>query len=115
MCRGNHSLPVVIVLKEPTLETLGEALNEHVDQYVRRGSRIPNDFFNELCQRCVISVEKDRSEKQRRINEKRMDALITIAKMSDRDIRMPLSVPCLVPIGVFDAARLELGRLSKTL
>lgn len=85
MGRGNHDLPVVIVLKEPTVDILGEALNEHVDQYVRRGSRIPNDFFNELCQKCVMSIEKNRSEKQRRINEKRMEALITIAKMSDRN------------------------------
>lgn len=37
------------------------------------------------------------------------------SKIVDRDVRMPLSVPCLVPIGVFDAAWLELGMLSKTL
>ncbi len=37
------------------------------------------------------------------------------SKVVDPDIRATLSVPCLTPIAVFEAAWLELGMLSKTL
>lgn len=37
------------------------------------------------------------------------------SKIVDPDIRAPLSVPCLTPIAVFEAAWLELGMLSKNL
>jgi len=37
------------------------------------------------------------------------------SKVIDPDIRASLSVPCLTPIAVFNAAWLELGMLSKNL
>ena len=37
------------------------------------------------------------------------------SKVVDPDIRASLSVPCLTPIAVFEAAWLELGMLSKNL
>ncbi|MCQ2086335.1 MAG: hypothetical protein MJY54_02810 [archaeon] len=37
------------------------------------------------------------------------------SKVVDPDIRSSLSVPCLTPIAVFEAAWLELGMLSKNL
>jgi hypothetical protein len=37
------------------------------------------------------------------------------SKVVDPDIRASLSVPCLTPIAVFEAAWLELGMLSKSL
>ncbi|UAL08086.1 MAG: hypothetical protein KRP56_02235 [Candidatus Methanogranum gryphiswaldense] len=36
------------------------------------------------------------------------------SKVVDPDIRATLSVPCLTPIAVFDAAWMELGMLSKS-
>ncbi len=37
------------------------------------------------------------------------------SRVVDPDIRASLSVPCLTPIAVFDAAWIELGMLSKSL
>ena len=46
-----------------------------------------------------------------------MDDVVSFAssKVVDPDIRASLSVPCLTPIAVFEAAWLELGMLSKNL
>lgn len=37
------------------------------------------------------------------------------SRVVDPDIRQPLSIPCLVPNAVFDAAWMEIGMLSKNL
>lgn len=46
-----------------------------------------------------------------------MEDVVSFAgsKVNDPEIRATLSVPCLTPIAVFDAAWLELGMLSKSL
>ena len=57
---------------------------------------------------------RDYAEK---LTEITMDDVVSFAgsKVVDPDIRASLSVPCLTPIAVFEAAWLELGMLSKTL
>lgn len=37
------------------------------------------------------------------------------SRVVDPDIRQPLSIPCLVPNAIFDAAWMEVGMLSKNL
>ena len=57
---------------------------------------------------------RDYAEK---LTEISVDDVVSFAgsKVVDPDIRATLSVPCLTPIAVFEAAWLELGMLSKTL
>ncbi|MBO4552745.1 MAG: hypothetical protein J5673_06055 [Candidatus Methanomethylophilaceae archaeon] len=52
-----------------------------------------------------------------KLTEITMDDVVSFAgsKVVDPDIRASLSVPCLTPIAVFEAAWLELGMLSKNL
>ena len=52
-----------------------------------------------------------------KLTEISVDDVVSFAgsKVVDPDIRATLSVPCLTPIAVFEAAWLELGMLSKTL
>lgn len=53
----------------------------------------------------------------KKLTEISVDDVVNFAgsKVVDPDIRATLSVPCLTPIAVFEAAWLELGMLSKTL
>ena len=57
---------------------------------------------------------RDYAEK---LTEITIDDVVSFAgsKVVDPDIRASLSVPCLTPIAVFEAAWLELGMLSKNL
>ncbi len=57
---------------------------------------------------------RDYAEKLKEIS---IDDVVSFAgsKVVDPDIRASLSVPCLTPIAVFEAAWLELGMLSKNL
>ncbi|MBO7205337.1 MAG: hypothetical protein J6V08_02845 [Candidatus Methanomethylophilaceae archaeon] len=52
-----------------------------------------------------------------KLTEITMDDVVSFAgsKVVDPEIRATLSVPCLTPIAVFEAAWLELGMLSKNL
>ncbi len=52
-----------------------------------------------------------------KLTEITMDDVVNFAgsKVVDPEIRATLSVPCLTPIAVFEAAWLELGMLSKNL
>ena len=56
-------------------------------------------------------------EYAKKLTEISVDDVVSFAgsKVVDPDIRATLSVPCLTPIAVFEAAWLELGMLSKTL
>ena len=53
----------------------------------------------------------------KKLTEISIDDVVSFAgsKVVDPDIRASLSVPCLTPIAVFEAAWLELGMLSKNL
>jgi hypothetical protein len=66
-----------------------------------------------------IEIESDCPNVQeyaRRLKVITIDDVTSFAgsKVVDPEIRASLSVPCLTPIAVFDAAWLELGMLSKS-
>ncbi len=67
-----------------------------------------------------IKIESDCKNVQeyaRRLTRVSMDDLVSFnaSKIVSPECREPLSVPCLCPIGVFDAAWMECGLLSKNL
>lgn len=85
-CNKKHKITVTM-RDDGDLDVEIESNCKNVQEYAKRLTRITLDDATDFCS----------------------------SKIVDKDIRTPLSVPCLVPIGVFDAAWLELGMLSKTL
>ena len=65
----------------------------------------------------IVSDCPNVQEYAKRLTEITMDDVTNFSesKVVDPVCRETLSVPCLVPIGVFDAAWMELGLLSKSL
>lgn len=65
----------------------------------------------------IVSDCKNVQEYAKRLTLITMDDVtsFTGSKVVDPEIRATLSVPCLTPIAVFDAAWQELGMLSKSL
>ncbi|MGN0099152.1 MAG: DUF6951 family protein [Candidatus Methanomethylophilaceae archaeon] len=65
----------------------------------------------------IVSDCPNVQEYARRLTEIDMEDVTSFSgsKVVDPVCRETLSVPCLVPIGVFDAAWMELGLLSKSL
>lgn len=87
MGRISSGLPIILLSRNPTPELLSGALNTHVDFFLARGNREPMEFFTELDQKIVMAAERQRNEIQRRINEKRMEALVQMAMMSDQEFQ----------------------------
>ena len=65
----------------------------------------------------IVSDCKHVPDYASKLTEISMNDVVSFAgsKVVDPDIRASLSVPCLTPIAVFEAAWLELGMLSKNL
>lgn len=65
----------------------------------------------------IVSDCKHVQEYAQKLTEITLNDVVSFAgsKVIDPDIRASLSVPCLTPIAVFEAAWLELGMLSKNL
>ena len=87
MGRISSGLPIILLSRNPSAELLSDALNSQVDFFLTRGGREPMEFFTELDQKIVMAAERQRNEVQRRINEKRMEALVQMAKMSDQEFQ----------------------------
>ena len=87
MGRASSSLPVIMLSRNPSADLLTQALNTQVNFFLSRGGREPMEFFSELDQKIVLAAERQRNEVQRRINERRMEALIDMAKMGDQDFQ----------------------------
>ncbi|MDO5853221.1 MAG: GAF domain-containing protein [Thermoplasmata archaeon] len=86
MDRAGRLEPLVLVSKEIDKDTLGIAINAGVTGYVDRGAADPMDYFREICHHSVIASERSRSKADRAVNEKRLEALIEVAKMSSHDL-----------------------------
>ena len=87
MGRISSGLPIILLSRNPTPDLLSGALNTHVDFFLARGGREPMEFFTELDQKIFMAAERQRNEVQRRINEKRMEALVQMAMMSDQEFQ----------------------------
>lgn len=82
--RMKLSRPMVMLLSDSDPSVISEAVNRHVDAHIIRSGRNNIDLFQELDRRIVMVVERDRNDRERHVNERRMEALIKMAKMSDR-------------------------------
>ncbi|MDO5861788.1 MAG: GAF domain-containing protein [Thermoplasmata archaeon] len=82
MDRAGLSQPILLVSKSIDKETLGIAINGGVAGYVDRSTADPMDYFREICQLAVIASERSRSKADRAVNEKRLEAVIEIARMA---------------------------------
>ncbi len=82
--RMKLSRPMVMLSSDSDPAVISEAVNRHVDAHIIRSGRNNIDLFQELDRRIVMVVERDRNDRERHVNERRMEALIQMAKMSDR-------------------------------
>ncbi|MGN0097836.1 MAG: GAF domain-containing protein, partial [Candidatus Methanomethylophilaceae archaeon] len=71
--------------KDTSSETMIHAIDARIDGFFERGRSDPLTFFNNVVQKSIMIAERHRTEIGRQINEKRMEAIIKMAKMSDRN------------------------------
>ncbi|MGN0098707.1 MAG: GAF domain-containing protein [Candidatus Methanomethylophilaceae archaeon] len=76
--------PMIMLSSDSDPSVISEAVNRHVDAHVVTNGRNSIDLFQELDRRIVMTVERDRNDKEHHVNERRMEALIQMAKMSDK-------------------------------
>lgn len=77
--------PMIMLSPDYDPSVISEAVNRHVDAHVITNGRNAIDLFQELDRRIVMTVERDRNGKEHHVNERRMEALIQMAKMSDKE------------------------------
>lgn len=65
---------------------MSHAVDYRVDGMMQRGKTDPHTFFKKLMDKIILSAEKNRTRVERVINERRMEALIHMAKMSGKDL-----------------------------
>lgn len=85
MSRVGKNLPIVLMSKERGTDLLVDAINRNINAFIQRGGRSPMEFFKELSEKVIINAERRRNEVERKVNESRMEALINMAKMSDKE------------------------------
>ncbi len=85
--RSRFDLPVIMIsrMAEPVL--MGELINRHIHGFIARGGRDSTEFFKEFCNRVVITAERNRIDAERRVNERRMESMIKMAKMDQSDFQ----------------------------
>ena len=83
--RIGAKMPIVLVSKSMTVEELSEAINLGISAFVDRESAEPLDYFREICNRIILAAERVRLSEDRLANEKRLETIIKIAKMNDKD------------------------------
>ncbi len=86
MDRSGKMIPIVLVSKSATKDVLAMAVNESIAGYVDRSVGEPMDYFKEICHRTIIAVERGRLGADRNVNERRLEAMVHMAKMNDRDL-----------------------------
>ncbi len=85
MDRAGKLFPTILMSADTSSDLLIGAINRNVDSFLKRGDSAPTDFFRDLIEKVIILAERRRNEMERRINESRMEALVNMAKMSDKD------------------------------
>ena len=81
MCRANDLRPFIIITRKPDGDIAIKAFELRMDYYMSRESVM--NFYKDLANKIVICAERKRLEADRSLNEKRMRALINLAKMHD--------------------------------
>ena len=85
MDRAGKLIPIVLVSKIATKEILALAVNERIEGFVDRSAVEPLEYFKEICHRAIIAAERSRVGADRNVNERRLEAMVQMAKMNDRD------------------------------
>ena len=85
MNRLGKTIPVIMVAVDASKEILAAALNDGVSAYVDRGASEPIVYFKELCQHAIMSAERSRVNWDRNVNSRRLEAIVHMAKMSNKD------------------------------
>lgn len=80
-------IPVIMMSRDTSPELMARAIDERIEGFLVRGKTDPLVFFNDVVQRTIIVAERHRTEIGRRKDEKRMEAIIGMTRMSDRDFR----------------------------
>jgi CheY-like chemotaxis protein len=82
MNRRNDLRPFIVMTRQADGDVAIKAFECKIDDYISREQGL--NFYMNLSSKIVICSEKKRLEADRALNERRMDALITLAKMRDK-------------------------------
>lgn len=85
MDRAGLSTPVLLVTKQADVDMLSEAINDGIAGFVDRNGKDPLEYFKNICDRTVITVERAHASADRLTSMKRLASLVEMAKMSDKD------------------------------
>ncbi len=80
LLRRNKNYPFITMVGNGSEEVAVEALNMGIDFYMIK-DRPPRELFTDLADKIVLAVEKRRIEDERGLNERRLKALVRLAKM----------------------------------
>ena len=81
---GNY-VPLIMMSRDTSNETMVRAIDARIDGFFERGKTDPLTFFNNVVQKSIMVAERRRTELGRQIDVRRMEAIIRMAKMSDRN------------------------------
>ncbi len=80
LLRRNKNYPFIIMVGNGSEEIAVEAMNMGVDFYMIKVNT-PRELFTDLADKIILAVEKSRIEDERSLNERRLKALVRLAKM----------------------------------
>lgn len=80
LLRRNDNFPFITIVSNGSQELAVEAMNLGIDFYLIR-DRPPRELFSDLADKIVLAVEKRRIDEERSLSERRLKALVRLAKM----------------------------------
>ncbi len=80
LLRRSTNFPFIPLVGNGSEEVAVEAMNLGVDFYMIK-ERPPRELFTDLADKIVLAVEKRRIDEERSLNERRLKALVRLAKM----------------------------------
>jgi len=80
LLRRSDNFPFIIMVSNGSQELAVEAMNLGIDFYLIK-DRPPRELFNDLTDKIILAVEKRRIDEERSLSERRLKALVRLAKM----------------------------------
>jgi len=81
LTRSNITLPLILFSEMCTPQLTRDAINNHVNNYLCTAGREPADYYQELSNLVVFTIERDRVLTQHSLDTKRLAALVELAKL----------------------------------
>lgn len=78
--RQNTNYPFILMVRNGSEEMAVEAMNLGVNFYLMKG-KPPLEFFTDLVDKIILAAERRRIVEERSLNERRLSALVKLAKM----------------------------------